>query len=113
MFTTLYGQVQNAQANRAAASQHVFVFIHSWNTSFEFGVFRAAQLAHDISQTHRGFSHVFVFSWPAGETINLTTYARAQQSVLYSVPHLIKNLESDFNRAKRQDDSHIGTQSGQ
>ncbi len=51
---------------------HAFVFIHGYNTSFDFAVYRAAQIAYDIKFD----GAPFVYSWPSGGGIASYTYDR-------------------------------------
>jgi esterase/lipase superfamily enzyme len=85
---TAFFAMANAQGAKAREfKDHAFVFVHGYNTTFENGVFRAAQLAHDM-----GFDGVpYVFSWPSkGETIG---YPYDRDSVDVSAAHLADFLD--------------------
>lgn len=74
-------------------SRDVLVFIHGYNSSFEDGAVRAAQIVADM-----GFDgSVILFSWPsAGE---LTGYIRDQQTARNTGWHLLRLLRELIPRA--------------
>lgn len=81
-------------------SRDVLVFIHGYNSSFEDGAVRAAQLVADM-----GFDgSVVLFSWPsAGE---LTGYIRDQQTARNTGWHLLRLLRELLPQA-RPDRIHV------
>jgi esterase/lipase superfamily enzyme len=85
--TSFFGMANAHGAKAREFKDHAFVFVHGYNTTFENGVFRAAQLAHDM-----GFDGVpYVFSWPSkGETIG---YPYDRDSVDVSAAHLADFLD--------------------
>jgi esterase/lipase superfamily enzyme len=66
----IYGRVEDflqAVAERIPDSgdfrEHAFVFIHGANTSFEFALYRTAQIAYDLGTDGEPFGTAFLFSW--------------------------------------------------
>lgn len=64
--------VKQRLATSARFKDHAFVFIHGYNTSFDYAVYRAAQVAYDIKFD----GAPFVYSWPSGGGIGSYTYDR-------------------------------------
>lgn len=61
--------VRQKMKEAGESGEHVFIFIHGFNTSFEFAAYRAAQISFDLGTGDRGFGTAMLFSWPsAGET---------------------------------------------
>ncbi len=61
---------------RLAQSQrfkdHAVVFIHGYNTSFDFAIYRTAQVAYDLKFDGAAFA----YSWPSGGGLASYTYDR-------------------------------------
>ncbi len=53
---------------------HAFVFVHGYNTSFDFALYRAAQITNDLHFD----GAPFVYSWPSGGAV--TTYGWDRES---------------------------------
>ncbi len=68
----LLALVKERLAKSARFKDHAFVFVHGYNTSFDFAVYRAAQIAYDIKFD----GAPFVYSWPSGGGIASYTYDR-------------------------------------
>lgn len=68
----LLALVKERLAKSARFKDHAFVFIHGYNTSFDYAVYRAAQIAYDIKFD----GAPFVYSWPSGGGIASYTYDR-------------------------------------
>ncbi len=68
----LIGLVKERLARSARYKDHAFVFVHGYNTTFDYAVFRAAQIAYDIKFD----GAPFVYSWPSGGGIASYTYDR-------------------------------------
>ncbi|MCB1503738.1 MAG: alpha/beta hydrolase [Hyphomicrobiaceae bacterium] len=68
----LLALVKERLAKSARYKDHAFVFVHGYNTSFDFAVYRAAQIAYDIKFD----GAPFVYSWPSGGGIASYTYDR-------------------------------------
>lgn len=64
--------VKERLARSARYKDHAFVFVHGYNTSFDYAVYRAAQIAYDIKFD----GAPFVYSWPSGGGIASYTYDR-------------------------------------
>ncbi len=78
----------NLIRERLAASSrfkdHAVVFVHGFNTTFDFAVFRAAQLAYDLK-----FDGVpFVYSWPSKGQLGLQDYGYDRGSAEQAEPYL-------------------------
>ena len=76
---------------RLAKSQkfkdHAFVFVHGFNTAFDYSLYRTAQIANDMK--FDGAS--FVYSWPSGGKVASYTYDRG--SAEQAEPHLAEFLD--------------------
>ena len=68
----LMALVKERLAKSARFKDHAFVFVHGYNTSFDFAIYRAAQIANDIKFD----GAPFVYSWPSGGGIASYTYDR-------------------------------------
>lgn len=64
--------VKERLAKSARYKDHAFIFIHGYNTSFDFAIYRAAQIAYDIKFDGAPFA----YSWPSGGGIASYTYDR-------------------------------------
>lgn len=66
---------------------HAIVFVHGFNTPFDFALYRTAQIAYDLK-----FDSVpFVYSWPSGGKVASYTYDRG--SAEQAEPYLAEFLE--------------------
>lgn len=72
----LLALVTERLAKSARYKDHAFVFVHGYNTSFDYAVYRAAQIAYDIKFD----GAPFVYSWPSGGGIASYTYDRESAS---------------------------------
>jgi esterase/lipase superfamily enzyme len=79
--------VKQRLATSARFKDHAFVFIHGYNTSFDYAVYRAAQVAYDIKFD----GAPFVYSWPSGGGIGSYTYDR--ESAAQAEPFLEEFLK--------------------
>jgi esterase/lipase superfamily enzyme len=73
-------------ASRAFADQ-ALVFVHGFNTAFEYGLYRAAQLAYDLEFD----GPVFLYSWPSGG--GLLGYGHDRESATQAEPYLREFLD--------------------
>jgi esterase/lipase superfamily enzyme len=95
---TVYGSeaefVAGAKEHMAEAGDykdHVFVFIHGFNTSFDNALYRTAQIAYDLGSNDTPFGTAFLYSWPsAGEVID---YPGDFDSARFTVDHLKSFLQ--------------------
>lgn len=78
---------------RLAASSgfkdHAVVFIHGFNTTFDYAVYRAAQMAYDLK--FDGAS--FVYSWPSKGQLGLQDYGYDRGSAEQAEPYLKEFLQ--------------------
>jgi esterase/lipase superfamily enzyme len=51
---------------------HAFIFVHGYNTSFDYAIYRAAQIAYDLKFDGAPFA----YSWPSGGGLASYTYDR-------------------------------------
>lgn len=79
--------VKERLARSAAFKDHALVFVHGFNTSFDFALYRTAQIAYDLKFD----GAPFVYSWPSGGKIASYTYDRG--SAEQAEPHLAEFLE--------------------
>lgn len=78
--------VKAAMAEPGAFKDHVFVFVHGYNVSFDNALYRTAQIAYDLGQDDTPFGTAFLYSWPsAGE---FESYVYDLESAAKAVPHL-------------------------
>lgn len=79
--------VERDLATRAPGDRDIVLFVHGYNYSFAEGVYRTAQLAHDLQlpgvQAH--------FSWPS--RIKPYAYAGDRDGALYSRDGLVQTIE--------------------
>jgi esterase/lipase superfamily enzyme/nucleoid DNA-binding protein len=74
---------------RASAGREVLVFVHGFNVSFADAARRTAQLAYDLQlDGAAGF-----YSWPSRGVPDLLGYTHDENSVQWTVPHLVAFLE--------------------
>ena len=82
--------VETAQQRLRQANifrNHVLVFVHGYNVTFQNALFRTAQFAYDL-----GFDGIpFVYSWPSGGSLKDYLYDR--DSAELSVEYLLQFLE--------------------
>ena len=73
---------------RLAASNrfkdHALVFIHGFNTTFDFAVYRAAQMSYDLKFD----GAPFVYSWPSKGQLGLQDYGYDRGSAEQAEPYL-------------------------
>ena len=74
--------VKDRLASSKAFKDHAFVFVHGFNTSFDAGLYRTAQIAYDMKFD----GAPFVYSWPSGGKVASYTYDRG--SAEQAEPHL-------------------------
>jgi esterase/lipase superfamily enzyme len=89
------GQFQTALATAlqgSTSARRVIVFVHGFNNTYAEGIYRAAQLAHDLNVT----STVVHFSWPS--SANAFGYVHDRDSTLYSRDPL-QDLLDDIAKA--------------
>lgn len=69
-------------ATSSTFKDQAFIFIHGFNTTFENGVYRTAQIAHDLKFD----GAPFLYSWPSGGGVASYTYDR--ESSGQSTPYM-------------------------
>lgn len=74
--------VRDRLANSKTFKDQAFVFVHGFNTSFENGVYRTAQIAYDLKFD----GAPFLYSWPSGGAVSSYTYDR--ESSGQSTPYM-------------------------
>lgn len=80
---------------RSSSNDDILLFIHGYNTNFEFSVLRTAQLVHDLKFPGQGLA----FSWPSAGAV--TGYFHDEGTAQASVPALVelfKTLTADPSR---------------
>jgi len=65
---------------------HAFVFVHGFNTSFDYALYRTAQIVYDLKFD----GAPFVYSWPSGGKVASYTYDKG--SAEQAEPHLAEFL---------------------
>ncbi len=80
-------EVRARLATSKTFEQRAFVFIHGYNTEFDYAVYRTAQIAYDLEFD----GAAFVYSWPANGSA--TSYLRDVNSAEQSEPFLRSFLD--------------------
>jgi len=78
--------VKERLAKSTSFKDHAFVFVHGFNTPFDYALYRTAQIAYDL----RFDGAPFVYSWPSGGKVASYTYDRG--SAEQAEPHLAEFL---------------------
>lgn len=84
------------RARLAASSRykdHAFIFVHGYNTSFDYAIYRTAQIAYDLKFDGAPFA----YSWPSGGGLASYTYDR--ESSGQSEPYLKEFMELVINKS--------------
>src|SRR5690606_13976939 len=68
---------------------HALVFVHGFNTSFQFAVFRTAQVAYDLKFD----GAPFLYSWPSKGQLGLSDYSYDRESAGAAEPYFREFLE--------------------
>jgi esterase/lipase superfamily enzyme len=64
--------VHERLAQSARYKDHAFIFVHGYNTSFDYAIYRTAQIAYDLKFDGAAFA----YSWPSGGGLASYTYDR-------------------------------------
>lgn len=83
----LLALVKERLAKSATFKDHAIVFVHGFNTSFDYALYRTAQIAYDLKFD----GAPFVYSWPSGGKVASYTYDRG--SAEQAEPHLAEFLD--------------------
>lgn len=83
----LLALVKERLAKSSAFKDHAIVFVHGFNTSFDYALYRTAQIAYDLKFD----GAPFVYSWPSGGKVASYTYDRG--SAEQAEPHLAEFLD--------------------
>ena len=71
---------------------HAFIFVHGYNTSFEYALYRVAQIAYDLAGSDgRPFGTPFLYSWPSGG--GWQNYIYDVESAQFSAEYLRRFVE--------------------
>ena len=66
---------------------HVLVFVHGYNVTFDYAVFRAAHVAYNMQFD----GAMLAYSWPSGSSV--TSYPYDRESVQQAEPYFVKFIE--------------------
>lgn len=83
----LLALVKDRLAKSSSFKDHAIVFVHGFNTSFDYALYRTAQIAYDLKFD----GAPFVYSWPSGGKVASYTYDRG--SAEQAEPHLAEFLD--------------------
>jgi esterase/lipase superfamily enzyme len=89
----LLAQVREQLAASQRYKDHAFIFIHGYNTTFDYALYRTAQIAYDLKFDGAPFA----YSWPSGGGLASYTYDR--ESSGQSEPYLKKFMEMVINKS--------------
>ncbi len=78
----LLAYVKERLAKSKTFKDHAFIFVHGFNTSFDYALYRTAQISYDMKFD----GAPFVYSWPSGGKVASYTYDRG--SAEQAEPHL-------------------------
>ncbi|MCL4765139.1 MAG: alpha/beta hydrolase [Hyphomicrobiaceae bacterium] len=81
--------VRKRLSESKAYADHAIVFLHGFNTSFEFAVYRTAQMAYDLKFD----GAPFLYSWPSKGQVGLQDYSYDRESAGAAEPHFKEFLE--------------------
>lgn len=84
--------VHERLAASARYKDHAFIFVHGYNTSFDYAVYRAAQISYDLKFDGAAFA----YSWPSGGGLASYTYDR--ESSGQAEPYLKEFMELVINK---------------
>ncbi len=84
--------VRERLAKSATYKDHAFIFVHGYNTSFDYAIYRTAQIAYDLKFDGAAFA----YSWPSGGGLASYTYDR--ESSGQSEPFLKQFMELVVNK---------------
>ena len=103
----LLAQVKARLKDSKLFKDQAVVFVHGYNTSFDNGLYRTAQIAYDLDFD----GATFLYSWPSGGAVASYTYDR--ESAQASEPYLREFLEMVVQADRRQTGEHHRPQHGQ
>ncbi|MGL4397713.1 MAG: alpha/beta hydrolase [Hyphomicrobium sp.] len=83
----MLAHVREKLAKSATFKDHAFVFVHGFNTSFDYALYRTAQISYDLKFD----GAPFVYSWPSGGKVASYTYDRG--SAEQAEPHLAQFID--------------------
>lgn len=83
--------VRERLAGSSTFKDQAFVFVHGFNTTFDIGVYRTAQIAYDLKFD----GAPFLYSWPSGGGVSSYTYDR--ESSGQSTPYMRDFLKLVIN----------------
>lgn len=81
--------VRKRLSESKAYENHAIVFVHGFNTSFQFAVFRTAQIAYDLKFD----GAPFLYSWPSKGQLGLSDYSYDRESAGAAEPYFREFLE--------------------
>jgi esterase/lipase superfamily enzyme len=84
--------VRERLAASARYKDHAFIFVHGYNTSFDYAIYRTAQISYDLKFDGAAFS----YSWPSGGGLASYTYDR--ESSGQAEPYLREFMELVINK---------------
>ncbi|HEX2839893.1 alpha/beta hydrolase [Hyphomicrobium sp.] len=84
--------VRERLAQSARYKDHAFIFVHGYNTSFDYAIYRTAQISYDLKFDGAAFA----YSWPSGGGLASYTYDR--ESSGQSEPYLKDFMELVINK---------------
>jgi len=79
---------------------HVFVFVHGYNVSFDNALYRTAQIAYDLGTEDIPFGTAFLYSWPSAGTVE--DYAYDLDTARFSVPYMKTFIDMVVDRTGAQ-----------
>ena len=91
------GAVGRHREHAGDYKDHAFIYVHGYRVDFDYGLYRAAQMAYDLGSVRQEdgvivpFGTAFLYSWPSAGA--LKDYAYDQENARLAVDHLRRFLE--------------------
>ncbi|MBN8911714.1 MAG: alpha/beta hydrolase [Rhizobiales bacterium] len=88
--------VRDRLKGSARYNDHAFIFVHGYNTSFDYALYRTAQISYDLKFDGAAFA----YSWPSGGGIASYTYDRESSGQAEPYLRQFVELVTDKSGAK-------------
>lgn len=71
-------------AQAGTYKDHAFIYVHGFAVTFDYAMYRAAQIAYDLTGDEQPFGTAFVYSWPSKGSVLPTAYLADSDAALDS-----------------------------
>ncbi len=76
--------VKRHMAQAGTFKDHAFIYVHGFAVTFDYAMYRAAQIAYDLTGDEQPFGTAFVYSWPSKGSVLPTAYLADSDAALDS-----------------------------